>query len=87
MLDVRTRARKEQAPGGDEACHTCEMENLHMQVCSIWKCTEGLALVQRLLRCVGLWPGEVVTVNTARGLLTTPLAIQTLPTLTLLYHN
>lgn len=78
MLDVRTWAGKEQAPRRDEACHTCEMENLHMQVCSIWKCTKGLVLVPPLLQCVGLCPGEVMTVNTAWGLLTTPLATQTL---------
>lgn len=35
-----------------------------MQVCSIWKCTKGLVLVLRLLQCVGLCPGEVITVNT-----------------------
>lgn len=70
--------KKNEAPRRDEACHTCEMENLHMQVCSIWKCTKGLVLVPRLLQCVGLRPGEVVTVNIARGLFTTPLAAQTL---------
>ena len=65
---VRLWEGKEEAPCMDEACHTREMENLHMQVCSIWKCTKGRVLAPWLLQCVGLCPGEVVTVNTAQDL-------------------
>lgn len=38
----RSLEEGEQAPRRDKYCHMYyEMENLRMQVCSIWKCTKG----------------------------------------------
>ena len=74
MLDVRTWAGKQQA-GMKSVIR--DMEKVHMQVCSIWKCTKALVPFHGFYSV--LCPGEVMTVNTVQGLsMTKPLATQTL---------